>query len=364
MLSQGSRWVGLLGVLVLALSGPAAVSGEAGEPAQEATAGTLLGEPLRVSGADEARGVVLDGLLSAYAESRGIVVAEEEIAALLAAQARGKAALGLTAEQDLTADEQRELDTPQRRFAKAMVRAWKVNQDLYDRYGGRLVSQQLGPEPLDAYRAFLREREQAGDFSLTDPALEASFWSFFEDTERHVFLDPQSEEALWAFVLPPWERDLLNCAEPVGGCRPVSGTGVHFFSTARVYRKEDTPAGYRQYSTDTIELDGDLEGRVLYHPETVVDQSAGRLVNTGYQVFSGTVLGRGPVLLMDDSFRFRVDLQTGETTGAVRLTRPLDGSNIRCWLVIRGTGMDADGNGSADYRGSCQLPPAVTAEGN
>ena len=137
MLSQGSRWVGLLGVLVLALSGPAAVSGEAGEPAQEATAGTLLGEPLRVSGADEARGVVLDGLLSAYAESRGIVVAEEEIAALLAAQARGKAALGLTAEQDLTADEQRELDTLQRRFAKAMVRAWKVNQDLYGLAGKR-----------------------------------------------------------------------------------------------------------------------------------------------------------------------------------------------------------------------------------
>jgi hypothetical protein len=353
-------------MLVLALSGLAAGADEAEEaaqqPAQKPVVGTLLGEPLRASSAEEARGVVLDGLLAVYGESRGIAATGEELEALLAAQARGKAALGLTAEQDLTAAERRELDTMQHSFARALIRAWKVNRALYDHYGGRLVYQQLGPEPLDAYRAFLRERQQAGDFRLADPALEAPFWSYFEDAERHVFLDPQGEEALWAFVLPPWERDLLNCTAQVPGCRAVSGTGVHFFSTARVYRKDDTSTGYRQYSTDTVELDGDLAGRVLYHPETVVDESAGTLVNTGYQVFSGTVLGRGPVLLMDDSFRFRVDLKTGETTGAVRLAEPLDGSGIRCWLLIRGTGMDAEGNGLAGYRGSCQLPPAVAAE--
>lgn len=355
----GSRpaWL-LLPVLIFALSGLAADSAEA----EESTVGLLLGEPLRASSADEARAVVLDGLLGVYAGSRGITATDAEIEALLAAQARGKAALGLTAEQDLTAAEQRELATMQVRFAQAMIRAWKVNRALYDRYGGRLVRQQLGPEPLDAYGAFLRERREAGDFSLTDPGLEMAFWSYFEEPQRHVFLDPQDEAALWAFVLPPWEWDLLSCEAPMNGCRPVSGTGVHFFSTARVYRKEDTPTGYRQYSTDTIELEGDLAGRVLYHPETVVDESAGSLTNTGYQVFSGTVLGRGPVLLLDDSFRFRVDLKTGETTGAVRLIQPLDGSGIRCWLVIKGTGMDTEGNGLAAYRGSCQLPAVVGAD--
>ena len=45
--------------------------------------------------------------------------------------------------------------------ARAMIRQWKLNSAVYRRYGGRIIHQQLGPEPLDAYRKYLEERPVA-----------------------------------------------------------------------------------------------------------------------------------------------------------------------------------------------------------
>jgi len=204
----GSRRAGLLYPLCfLALCSLASVPGAAEEAVQEPAVGTLLGEPLRASSADEARGLVLDALLEAYARSRAIVASEDEIEALLAAQERGKRALGLTAEDELDEDERQQIDALQRRFARALVLAWKVKQSLYGRYGGRLVYQQLGLEPLDAYRTFLEERQRAGEFSFTDLELEAAFWAYFVDDGRHDFVAAADGDALRAFSIPPWERD-------------------------------------------------------------------------------------------------------------------------------------------------------------
>ena len=56
----------------------------------------------------------------------------------------------------------------------------------------------------------------------------------------------------------------------------------------------------------------------------LIDQSAtaGTLVNTGDQVYSGTIAGSAPVMIHDDQFRFEVNLATGEESGRVYL---LDG---------------------------------------
>lgn len=110
-----------------------------------------------------------------------------------------------------------------------------------------------------------------------------------------------------------------------------------------------------QRSTDTVDLDGDLIGRVLYHPVSVFDFAGGTLVNTGDQVFSGTVLGFGPVLLHDDQFRFEVDLATGATFGKAHFSNRLAGPNIRCELEIVGTGLTAEGNATVDYTGACRI---------
>lgn len=115
-----------------------------------------------------------------------------------------------------------------------------------------------------------------------------------------------------------------------------------------------TGTGVELRTTETIDIFGDLNGRVLYHPETVIDETAGTLVNTGKQVFSGSVLGEGPFLMLDEFFRVDVNLVTGETNGTVVLVDPLDGSGVQCVLRIVGTGQTEEGNGMADYTGRCR----------
>lgn len=140
----------------------------------------------------------------------------------------------------------------------------------------------------------------------------------------------------------------------------VSGSAIHYFDAVEgrnVITHSVTPrAGVLTIrSTETIDIFGDLNGRVLYHPVTQIDQQAGTLVNSGSQVFSGTVLGGAPVLLHDDEFRFDVNLRTGETIGRVLLVNRIAGPIVRCELEIVGTGFSEEGNGLADYTGRCRI---------
>ena len=134
---------------------------------------------------------------------------------------------------------------------------------------------------------------------------------------------------------------------------PVTGSGVDFLNTAIVHSKELTPTGMIQKSTETVELNGDLKGRVLYHVTTVVDFVHGTLVNTGEQVYSGTIAGSDPVMIHDDQFRFEVNLVTGAESGQVYLLNHIAGPKVRCTLNVVGTGANSDGNPTADYSGEC-----------
>ena len=137
----------------------------------------------------------------------------------------------------------------------------------------------------------------------------------------------------------------------------VSGRAVHHFTTAMIHSQTPTATGMIQRSTDIIELSGDLKGRVLYHPTSVFDFVNGTLVNTGNQVFSGTVLGSAPVLLHDDEFRFEVDLNTGGLeSGEVHLSDRIAGPKIRCDLDAVGVGEQTpEGNSIVEYSGTCTL---------
>jgi hypothetical protein len=150
---------------------------------------------------------------------------------------------------------------------------------------------------------------------------------------------------------------LEAAAIAAGRTFPVTGTAVHFLSTAVVHSQQPVDGGLIQRSTDIIVLAGDLEGYILYHPTSTFDFVAGTLVNTGTQVFSGTVAGSAPVLLHDDRFRFDVDLATGATIGHVMLGRSRDtphpGSWYECELVVIGTGMTPAGDVTVDYSGEC-----------
>lgn len=133
----------------------------------------------------------------------------------------------------------------------------------------------------------------------------------------------------------------------------VSGSGVHHFDTKIVHRSKPTANGLRETSTETIDLNGDLEGRVLYQPKGVYNFATGKLVNTGNQVFSGTILGSRPVMIFDDEFRFEVDLNTGVVQGKVYLNNRLSGRKTNCELDVGNSTPPINGKSEFTYTGEC-----------
>jgi heat shock protein HslJ len=178
-------------------------------PADEAVA-TVESLSLVTEDVDALRGTILSRLLDDYAADAGISVSDAEIDDYLAAMDRRlRDDLGddYDDRSSLTAEEQADLDRMRRQMAEGMMRSWMVNKALYEQYGGRIIFQQLGPEPLDAYRAFLEQAQAAGRFSIARAELEAAFWAFFHDEERHSFMPEDSEDAARAFTIPPWASD-------------------------------------------------------------------------------------------------------------------------------------------------------------
>lgn len=156
------------------------------------------------------------------------------------------------------------------------------------------------------------------------------------------------------------DRDVGTAVASLGGgghAVSVSGSAVHFFTTAIVHSQEPTATGMIQRSTDIVQMSGDLSGYVVYHVTSEFDFAGETLVNTGTQLFSGTVLGSHPVLLHDDGFRFDADLATGEVLGHVRFSRSNDAPHrsgwFECELVVVGTGQTPEGDGLAEYTGEC-----------
>lgn len=133
----------------------------------------------------------------------------------------------------------------------------------------------------------------------------------------------------------------------------VAGSGFDDLANAIVHWQIPTPSGTIQQSTEIVELFGDLRGRVLYHVTSVLDFVNGTLVNTGDQVFSGTIAGSRPVMIHDDQFRFEVNLITGSESGTVLLFDHIAGPKVRCALHVVGTGLNGAGNPTFDYRGEC-----------
>lgn len=134
---------------------------------------------------------------------------------------------------------------------------------------------------------------------------------------------------------------------------PVAGNGVDLNNSAIVHSEIKTATGTTRRSTAVVELNGDLHGKVLYQVTSVIDPSRGTLVNTGDQVYSGTIAGSEPVMIHDNRFRFEANLATGVEHGSVYLSNPIAGPKVHCRLQVQGTGHDADGNPTFSYVGKC-----------
>jgi hypothetical protein len=166
----------------------------------------VLGEPVPNTEPAEVREIIITRLLDEYAAERDIRAEPAEIDALFDKIRRDMAASGLTTGDDLTPEEQAEVDAMRLDMARTLIRQWKISKALHEQYGGRIIYQQLGPEPLDAYRAFLRQRQAGGAFAIRDQAIEASFWRYFTDESIHDFMAPGGADEARAFAVPPWEQ--------------------------------------------------------------------------------------------------------------------------------------------------------------
>jgi hypothetical protein len=72
-------------------------------------------------------------------------------------------------------------------LASSVVLSWKTDRELYKKYGGAVVFQQMNPqEPVGAYAAYLRECEARGEFVIADEALHEEFWAYFDGPYRMV----------------------------------------------------------------------------------------------------------------------------------------------------------------------------------
>ena len=105
--------------------------------------------------------------------------------------------------QELSDPERRKMQqVVERQVAEHWVRAWKLNQALYREFGGRIIFQQAGWEPIDAYRKLLDQYAAKKAFVVHDPALRAAVYSYFE----HKFVYADESKARFYFERPYWER--------------------------------------------------------------------------------------------------------------------------------------------------------------
>jgi hypothetical protein len=181
-----------------------APSGVFGDPSLP-VAGQVLGTAIHTQDAEELRYVVLKALTDRYAAAKGLEVTQAEREAYVAhmrAALSKDPAVASTLGQETAEDQAARLE-----IAGAFILQWKINRALYQQYGGRIIFQQGGPEPLDAYRKFLEERQAAGDFSIDDSALAAEFWRYYRDDSIHSFFEPGSAEEAKAFADPPWHAN-------------------------------------------------------------------------------------------------------------------------------------------------------------
>ena len=201
----------------------------------------VLGKPITVKDKDRLDGLIFGALLEQFAKDHRIEPTEEELDAFarktaemerqhqnqlerdrkkltnelqtadLSEHERRERQSRLQTIESILASNQRakeqtggmeaQMLSVRRQVAWQFVRAWKINKALYAKYGGRVIFQQAGVEPIDAYRDFLKDQQRKGAFRILDKQYEATFWRYFTYDAMHNFY-PEEEGA--RFINTPW----------------------------------------------------------------------------------------------------------------------------------------------------------------
>ena len=94
-----------------------------------------------------------------------------------------------------------ESDAAETRVASAFIEQWKVNQAMYRKYGGRVIFQQSGAEPLDAYHEFFKAAQKSGEFRVLNKEFEQALWSYYKTDNIHKFIPESKREQA---INTPW----------------------------------------------------------------------------------------------------------------------------------------------------------------
>ena len=101
-----------------------------------------------------------------------------------------------------TAEARKEQQESEQTVAAMTVSGWKFNQALYRKYGGRVIFQQAGLEPIDAHKAFMQELETSGAYKILDPAYEDLFKEANEYFDKKFQYADQAE--IDKYFASPW----------------------------------------------------------------------------------------------------------------------------------------------------------------
>ena len=216
---------------------PAHATEDYGKP-EDPVAAEVLDVKVRTRNAAEMAYAINVVLLKDYVKKNKLDATDKEIAQLLErkqqaeaetlkqAKAR-QAEIQVALQSDSTPEEQRtqleneqkfidemlkraaQAKDPQRTAAEAkmaagMIEQWKASQSLYKKYGGRVVFQQAGPEPLDAYHEFLKAAQQAGDFKIINKEFESALWGYYTDDKKHRFVPDADKDKVMS--TPWWQQ--------------------------------------------------------------------------------------------------------------------------------------------------------------
>jgi hypothetical protein len=232
--------------VLLATSSPAGEKGIYGRPDAPLVA-EVLGTKIHTNDPEEMKYVIVGKLMDRYAEKHDIDVKQSEIdiyverldraadrdlnrhqkrrqkltrqlestrlteaeRTQLAAELEAeKAHLDFIAETKKSAEQNPdEVRQYREQVASAFIRQWKINRALFGQFGGRIIFQQGGPEPLDAYRMYLEDQKKKGAFTILDKSFEKEFWAYYLDDAKHSFYPSGSKAEAQALEVPWWQRE-------------------------------------------------------------------------------------------------------------------------------------------------------------
>jgi len=125
----------------------------------------------------------------------------QEIESLLKALPESKVIIDIKSK--MTTDQLKTADENRYKMAHQIVRSWKINKRLYEKYDGRIAYQQAGLESIDAYILFLNEIVKNGKVEI----MISEFRSILTPTiniENQKFMSVK--DAKRAFEKPWWEN--------------------------------------------------------------------------------------------------------------------------------------------------------------